>query len=80
MTNEELIKEIPSLPSEIKNRIGRMIEQFKKDQAAEEKLEKRRPLRDEPFFGMWKDREDMKDGGAAYIRRLRDEQWNRHRR
>ncbi len=80
MTNEELLKEIPSLPSEVKNQIGRIIERFKKEQATEKKPVERRPLREEPFFGMWKDREDMKDGGAAYIRRLRDEQWNRHRR
>lgn len=80
MTNEELIKEISSLPSEVKNQIGRMIERFKKDQKAKTNPIKKIPLREEPFFGMWKDREDMKDGGAAYIRRLRDEQWNRHQR
>ena len=80
MTNEDLIREIPSLPNEVKNKIGRIIEQFKKERASDEKPVARGPLREEPFFGMWKDREDMKDGGAAYIRRLRDEQWNRHRR
>ena len=80
MTNEELIKEIPSLPSEIKNQIERIIERFKKDQASEKKPVVRRPLREEPFFGMWKDREDMKDGGAAWVRKIREEQWNKHRR
>ncbi len=79
MTNEELIKEIPSLPSEVKSQIERIIERFRKDQAAEKKPVKRGPLREEPFFGMWKDREDMVDP-VEYIRKLRREQWGPDRK
>ena len=32
------------------------------------------PLKDEPFVGMWKDREDMADG-AAWVKGLRQRQW-----
>jgi len=40
-----------------------------------------RSFRDEPFFGMWKDREDMKEGGAAWVRKLRSgPHWNRFKR
>lgn len=77
MTNEELIKEIPSLPDEVIRRIERIVEQFKQDQIADEKPKARRPLREEPFFGMWKDREDMAEGGAAWVRKIRREQWDR---
>lgn len=79
MTNEELIKEIPSLPSEVKNQIGRIIERFKKDQAAEKKPVERIPLRDEPFFGMWADREDMADP-VEWVRKIRREHWSPDRR
>ncbi len=32
---------------------------------------RRRSIRDLPFFGMWKDREDIGDG-VEYVNRLRD--------
>lgn len=80
MTNEEFLREFATLPSEVKSQIERIIERFRKDQPSETKLAEKRPLREEPFFGMWKDREDMKDGGAAWVRRIRKEQWNKDRR
>jgi hypothetical protein len=33
---------------------------------------------DEPFVGMWKDREDMRDS-RTYVRELRQHEWNRSR-
>ena len=74
MTNEELIKEIPLLPDEVIRHIERIVEQFKREQISEAKPKARKPLRDEPFFGMWKDREDMADP-VEYIRNLRREHW-----
>jgi predicted DNA-binding antitoxin AbrB/MazE fold protein len=39
---------------------------------AENKPEgQRRSIKDLPFFGMWKDREDIRDG-VEYVNRLRD--------
>jgi hypothetical protein len=35
---------------------------------------RRTRLANEPFIGMWKDREDMKDS-SAYIRNLREREW-----
>ncbi len=31
-------------------------------------------LRDEPFVGMWKDREDMEDS-SQWVRQLRQQEW-----
>ena len=31
-------------------------------------------LTDEPFIGMWRDREDMQDSGA-WVRRVRESEW-----
>ncbi len=41
---------------------------------------KKRPRRltVQPFFGMWKDRDDMKDG-STWVRELRRSQWKRTR-
>ncbi|HEX6746799.1 MAG TPA: hypothetical protein VF092_05835 [Longimicrobium sp.] len=39
-----------------------------------EDAEPPRSLRDEPFVGMWKDREDLVDS-TEWVRRLRDEEW-----
>ncbi len=33
------------------------------------------PLIDEPFIGMWKNREDMQDS-KAYVRKLREHEWS----
>ena len=79
MTNEELIKEISALPAEIKDQIGRMIERFKKDRAGKERSVERKPLRDEPFVGIWADREDMKDP-VEWVRNIRQTAWHRSHR
>ena len=74
MTNEELIREITSLPADAKRQIERIVERFKSTQRSDSRLKKQIPLREEPFFGMWADREDMADP-VEYIRKLRREQW-----
>ncbi len=62
MTNEELIKEIPGLPKEVKLRIAKIIDAFRKEaKRPVEDRAKKVPLRDEPFVGMWADRKDMGD-------------------
>jgi hypothetical protein len=35
-----------------------------------------RSLTDDPFIGMWRDREDMKDS-VAWVRSLREREWSR---
>ena len=80
MTNEELLKEISSLPAEAKGQIERFIAFLKRKQKTAKPDVPKTSFRDDPAFGMWKDREDMKDGGAAWVRKIREEQWNKHRR
>ena len=75
MTNEELIKEIPNLPKEVRLRIEKIIDAFRK-QTIQSDRAKRVPLRDEPFVGMWADREDMKDP-VEWVRNMRKTQWDR---
>jgi hypothetical protein len=33
-------------------------------------------LRDEPFIGLWKNREDMQDICSAWVQVLRRQEWN----
>jgi AbrB family looped-hinge helix DNA binding protein len=42
----------------------------------ERKKPKQRPLREEPFVGMWKDREDMADS-TEWVRQTRQREWTR---
>lgn len=79
MTNEELIKEIDLLPVNARRRIEKIITDAR-NQNGITKIKKtvsKTPLSEHPFVGMWKDREDMKEGGAAWVRKLRREQWDR---
>jgi hypothetical protein len=78
MTKEEFIKEFDLLPVDVRRRIEKIISDARKNGA--EKTKKpapKTPLSEHPFVGIWKDREDMKDGGAAWVRKLRREHWDR---
>ncbi|MBA3769384.1 MAG: hypothetical protein H0X08_02580 [Blastocatellia bacterium] len=79
MTNEELLKEITSMPEEDKRIVERLIAKIRKrlSGTVPQPDNKKTSFRDEPFFGMWADREDMKEGGAAWVRKIRKEQWDR---
>lgn len=79
MTNEELLKEYSSLPDKDKRIVACLITRIR-NRFIEKKVEsgaKKKSFRDDPFFGIWKDREDMKEGGAAWVRKIRKEQWDR---
>lgn len=81
MTKEELITEILALPSKKRMKIERLVEDLKHEEENADRKPSKRSFRDEPFFGMWKDREDMKEGGADWVRKLRQgPHWNRSKR
>ena len=77
MTNEELLKEFVTLPESVKHRIEKIISTFRNHskQTSGDQV-KRTPLREEPFCGMWADREDMKDP-VEWVRNIRKTQWDR---
>jgi mRNA-degrading endonuclease RelE of RelBE toxin-antitoxin system len=77
MTLSQLAQEIDSLPPEAQKQVEDFIAFLKtrykpmpKRRAKESKLE------DEPFVGMWKDREDMRDS-VKWVRELRQREWKR---
>ncbi|MGH9948857.1 MAG: hypothetical protein ACRD6X_16915 [Pyrinomonadaceae bacterium] len=77
MTNEELLREIKALPSEPRRFIERYVSMAAKRKQKAHVKTPTRPFRDEPAFGIWADRDDMKDGGATWVHNLRDTHWKR---
>ena len=78
MTNEEILREIASLPVEAQRQIEEYVaflrERYKT--SLNNKTEPLPDLRSEPFIGMWKDREDMRDS-AAWVRSVREKHWGK---
>ena len=77
MTNEEILREINSLPPEAQRQIEDFIaslrERYKEAQAATVPVS---DLESEPFVGMWRDRQDMRDS-SAWVRNIRETHWGK---
>ncbi len=77
MTNEEILREINSLPLEaqrqIKDFVSFLRERYKNSQP---KLVPTPDLETEAFVGMWRDREDMRDS-SAWVRNVRETHWSK---
>ncbi|MGI9054673.1 MAG: DUF2281 domain-containing protein [Pyrinomonadaceae bacterium] len=77
MTNEEILREINSLPVEAQRQIEDYVaflrERYQKSQP---KNEPASDLNKEKFVGMWRDREDMQDS-SAWVRNIREKHWGK---
>ena len=78
METTNIIREIASLPPEAQKQVIDFIALLKVRYPAAKSVGKmqRVKLSDEPFIGMWQDREDMKDS-ATWVRHLRESEWER---
>ena len=77
MTLLEIAQEIDSLPPEAQKQVEDFIAFLKtRYQPVAKKDAKKGRLEDEPFVGMWKDREDMRDS-VKWVRELRQREWTR---
>jgi len=77
MTNEEILREINSLPLEAQRQIKDFISFLKERYKGVSP--KKAPVSDletEAFVGMWRDREDMRDS-SAWVRNIREKHWGR---
>ncbi len=77
MDQERIWQEFTSLPPEAQQQVMEFIaflRQRHKPGRAARRARKRPNLADEPFIGMWRDREDMQDS-SAWVRRLREREW-----
>jgi hypothetical protein len=77
MTNEEILREINSLPLEAQRQIEDFVfflrERYKSSQP---KSVPNSDLETEAFVGMWRDREDMRDS-SAWVRNIRETHWSK---
>lgn len=75
MTNEEMLREINSLPPEAQRQLEDFISFLRQRyKSSEPKTAPRSGLESEAFVGMWRDREDMRDS-SAWVRNVRRTHW-----
>lgn len=76
MKQEEILREILSLPPEGQRQVADFIARLR------ERYERSRPhekpdisdLAKDSFIGIWRDREDMQDS-SAWVRKVREREW-----
>ncbi len=78
MEATNLIRDIGSLPPEAQKQVSDFVAFLKTRYPPQQRARKakRTKLADEPFIGMWRDRDDMRDS-TAWVRRLRVSEWER---
>lgn len=72
MGEDRVWRDYTALPPELQNQVADFITFLQKRYAplCASKAAKRSKLADEPFIGMWRDREDMQDS-SAWVRDIR---------
>lgn len=72
-----LVERVRNLTPEQMDALSRLLDAIEAGPTGPSPDAEHRPLAEFAFFGMWADREDMKDGGAAWVRKLRETEWRR---
>jgi hypothetical protein len=77
MNREYLWNEVNTLPQEAQQQVLDFIAflRWRYAQSYEEIKERVTELPDEPFVGMWRDRQDMSDS-SKWVRQVRIEEWS----
>jgi hypothetical protein len=76
MSNEEILREINSLPPEAQRQIEDFISFLRaRYGTSHRKTAPSSDLESEAFVGMWRDREDMRDS-SAWVRNIRKSHWD----
>jgi hypothetical protein len=80
MDADQLWKEYNSLPAEAQAQVIDFLAflRARKSAKSRRKTQGRIDWANEPFIGMWRDRDDMTNG-ARWVRSLRDQEWSRTR-
>jgi DNA-directed RNA polymerase specialized sigma24 family protein len=80
MEQEKVWREFVALPEEDQQRVADFIASLRGESrsALSDGPEKRTDLANEPFVGVWREREDMRDS-SAWLREIREREWIRPR-
>jgi hypothetical protein len=77
MTNEEILREINSLPVEAQRQIEDFVAFLRQRYQSSSLAETAKTdLAAEEFIGMWRDREDFQDS-TAWVRNVRQSHWGK---
>ena len=78
MEAANIVREIASLPPEAQRQVMDFVAFLRARYPTTQPVRKTRrtKLANEPFIGMWRDREDMQDS-TAWVRSLRQREWER---
>jgi hypothetical protein len=77
MTDEEILREINSLPPEAQRQLEDFLSFLRERYGTlQAKTVPSSDLESEAFVGMWRDREDMRDS-SAWVRNVRESHWGR---
>lgn len=80
MTNEEVLRDFSALPPEVQQMAADFISFLRLRYGSLPTSHGLAPvnlsvnLMNEPFIGMWRDREEMKDS-SSWVRQLREQEW-----
>jgi hypothetical protein len=74
MRQENIAREFAALPPEARKQVVDFIEFLKTRYIATCSDDRKTEFSDEPFIGMWRDCEEMKDS-SAWVRNLRNNEW-----
>lgn len=74
MTNEEILKQLEALQPKERVTIESLINLFTSKRIEHVAKKPFKSFREEKAFGMWKDREDMKDS-VEWVRNIRRTHW-----
>jgi len=76
MDAQAILEQISKLPPEYQERVARYVTSLTSQVSRSAKKAPQQPKRlaDEPFVGMWKDRDDMADS-TRWVRNLRRQEW-----
>ncbi|MGX9728129.1 MAG: DUF2281 domain-containing protein [Candidatus Electronema sp. VV] len=71
---DNIAREFAALPPEAKQQVVDFVEFIKKKYAAATKKAVNLERAEEPFIGMWRDRDDMRDS-SAWVKKTRNSEW-----
>ena len=74
MEPDKIFNDISSLPPEAQRQIADFILFLKTRYKKPNKTARRDKIINDPFIGIWKDREDMKDS-SKWLRNVRESEW-----
>lgn len=76
MKRQQIWNELMALPPEVQQQVFDFITFLRSRYAEDKKVEIKTPkkLTEEPFIGMWQDRQEMADS-SAWVRDVRQQEW-----